>query len=129
MGIEQIDTIEEVRADIHEAKEDIARLKEEMEGLTLVQQMIKSGESKILQIWLQKLREEETKFLQVTQPWQDELVNLSLQVETKLAEFRETQTTVVNLFAEKITKESLEHARGSAVEMDGVHNKLNDVYT
>ena len=52
-----------------------------------------------------------------------------MQVEAKLAEFQETQTTVVNLFAGKVTKESLEQARGSIAEMDVVHNKLNDVYT
>ena len=46
-----------------------------MEGLTQVQRMIKLGESKKLQIWLLKLREEEAEFLQVTQPWQDELAN------------------------------------------------------
>ena len=94
-----------------------------------MQRMIKLGESKKLQIRLQKLREEETEFLQVTQPWQDKLVDLALQVEAKLAEFRETQSTVVNLFAGKVTKESLEQERGSVTEMDGAQNKLNDVYT
>lgn len=66
MGIEQIDTIEEVHADIHQVEADIAKLKAEMEGLTPVQWMIKLGESKKLQILLQKLWEEETEFLQVT---------------------------------------------------------------
>ena len=55
MGIEQIDTIEEVRAEIHQVEADIAKLKTDMEGLTPVQQMIKLGESKRLQIQLQKL--------------------------------------------------------------------------
>ena len=129
MGIEQIDTIEEVRTDIRQVEANIERLQEEMEGLTQVQQMIKLGESKKLQIQLQKLREEETKFLQVTHPWKDKLACLALQMEAKLANFQETQTTVVNLFAGKVTKESLEQARGSVAEMDGAHNKLNDVYT
>ena len=66
VSIEKINTIEEVCATIHQVEVDIARLKEEMKSLTLVQQMIKSGESKILQIQLQKLREEEIEFLQVT---------------------------------------------------------------
>ena len=48
MGIEQIDNIKEVHAEIHQAKVDITKLKEEMAGLTPVQQMIKSGESKRL---------------------------------------------------------------------------------
>ena len=40
-----------------------------MEGLTLVQWIIKVGESKKLQIRLQKMQEKETEFLQVTHPW------------------------------------------------------------
>ena len=94
-----------------------------------MQWMIKSGESKKLQIWLQKLQEEEIEFFQGTQQWQDELADLALQVEAKLAEFRETKITVVNLFAGKVTKESLEQARGSVTKMDGAHTKLNYVYT
>ena len=47
--------------------------------------MIKSGERNKLQNQLQKLREEETKFLQVTQPWQDEMADLALKVEAKFA--------------------------------------------
>ena len=66
MGIEQINTIGEVRVEIRQVEVDIARLKADMEGLTQVQRMIKSGESKKLQIRLQKLREEESEFLQVT---------------------------------------------------------------
>ena len=91
--------------------------------------MIKLGESKKLQIQLQKLWEEETEFLQVTQPWQDELADIALQVETKLAEFRETLIAMGKLFIEKVTKESLEQVKGSIAEMEGVHNKLQDVYT
>lgn len=66
MGIEHIDTIKEVHADIHQVEVDIARLKEEMESFTPMQWMIKSSERNKLQIWLQKLREEETEFLQFT---------------------------------------------------------------
>ena len=46
--------------------------------------------------------------MHVTQPWQDELVDLAQKVETKLAEFRETHATVGKLLAEQVTKESLE---------------------
>ena len=52
MGIEQIHTIKEVRADIHQVEVDIERLKVEMEGLTQVQRMIKSCDSKTLKIQL-----------------------------------------------------------------------------
>lgn len=44
-------------------------------------------------------------------------------------EFRETQATVGKLFAEQVTKESLEQVKGSVAEMVGVHDKLQDVYT
>ena len=33
------------------------------------------------------------------------------------------------LFAEQVTKESLEQVKGSVAEMVGAHNKLQDVYT
>ena len=59
-------------------------LKEETPGLTPVQRMVQSSKSKKLQIQLQKLHEEETEFLKVTQPWQDELVDLVQKVEKKL---------------------------------------------
>ena len=50
-------------------------------------------------------------------------------METKLAEFRETQATLGKLFAEQVTKESLEQAKGSVAEMVCAHDKLQDVYT
>ena len=78
---------------------------------------------------MQKLREEETEFLQVTQPWQDELVGLAMQVETTLVEFRETQSAVVKLFTGQVTKESLEQVKGSIAKMEDAHNKMQDVYT
>ena len=56
-------------------------------------------------------------------------MGLAQKVETKLAEFRETQATVGELFPEQVTKESLEQVKGSVAEMEGVHNKLQDVYT
>ena len=72
---------------------------------------------------------EETEFLKVTQPWQDELAYLVQKVETKLAEFKETQATMGKLLIEQVTKESLEQAKGSVMEMIVAHDKLQDVYT
>ena len=62
--------------------------------------------------------------MQVTQPWQDELVGLAQQVETKLAEFQETQATVGKLFTEQAIKKSLEQVKGSIAEMEDAHNKM-----
>ena len=52
------------------------KLKEETLGLTPIQQMVQSGKSKKLQIQLQRLQEDETKFMKVTQKWRDELADL-----------------------------------------------------
>ena len=68
-------------------------------------------------------------FFKVTQPWQDELADLAQKVETKLIEFKERQATMGKFLAEQVTKESLEQAKGSVVEMIGAHDKLQDVYT
>ena len=67
--------------------------------------------------------------MRVTQLWQDELIDLAQEVKTKLTEFRETQATVGKLFAEQVTRESLEQVKGSINEMASVHNKLQDIYT
>ena len=68
-------------------------------------------------------------FMRVTQPWQDELVDLGKKVETKLAEFKETQVIMGKLLAEEVTKKYLEKAKGSITEMEAMHDKLQDVYT
>ena len=75
------------------------------------------------------MHKEEIEFMRVTQPWQDELADLAQKVETKLIEFRETQATVGKLLVEEVTKESLENAKGSVVEMTAAHDKFQDIYT
>ena len=72
MGIEQITIVEEVCEEIRQVEAEIAKIKEETLGLTPVQRMVQSGKSKKLQMQLQRLREDKTKFMKVTQPWQDE---------------------------------------------------------
>ena len=67
--------------------------------------------------------------MRVTQPWQDELVDLAQKVDTKVAKFRETQNIVGKLVAEQVTRESLEQAKGSIVEMIAAHDNLKDIYT
>jgi hypothetical protein len=67
--------------------------------------------------------------MHVTQPWQDELVDLAQKEETKLAKFKQTQTTVGKMLAEQVTRDSLEQAKGSVTKMTIAHDKLQDVYT
>ena len=66
--------------------------------------------------------------MKVTQPWQDELVDLAQRVETKIAEFKEQQASIESMFSEQITRESLEQAKGSIVKMNVEHDELQDVY-
>ena len=68
-------------------------------------------------------------FLKVTQPWQDELVDLAQKVEKKITKFKETQAIMGKLLAEQVMQESLEWAKGSIEEMPATHDKLQDVYT
>ena len=66
--------------------------------------------------------------MKVTQPWQDELTDLTQKLERKLTEFKETQASVGKVLMEQITTECLEQAQGSVVEMNTEHEKLQDVY-
>ena len=76
-----------------------------------------------------RMSQKKTKKKPKWNPWQEELADLAQKVETKLAEFRETQATVGKLLTEEVTKESLEESKGSIAEMKVVHDKLQDVYT
>ena len=73
-----------MRKDIQQTEADIAKLKEETPDITPVQRMVQTGKRKKLQIQLQRLREDGVEFMKVTQPWQDELVDLAQKLETKL---------------------------------------------
>ena len=68
-------------------------------------------------------------FMKVTQPWQDELADFAQKLEMKLVELKETQASVGNMLTEQVTIESLEQAKGSVIEMNPEHDKLQDVYT
>ena len=87
--IEKIEAVEEVCEEIQQTETEIAKLTEEPLGLTPVQRMVHTGKRKKLQIQLQRLRADETKFIKVTYPWQDELADLALRVEMKITEFKE----------------------------------------
>lgn len=67
--------------------------------------------------------------MKVTQPWQDKLANLAQKVEVKLVEFKETKASMGKLLTEQVTTKSLEQAKGSIIEMNAEHDKLQDVYT
>ena len=66
--------------------------------------------------------------MKVTQPWQDELADLALRVETKIVEFKEQQASIESMLSKKVTRESLEQAKGSIVKMNAEHDELQDVY-
>ena len=66
--------------------------------------------------------------MKVTQPWQDELADLALRVETKITEFKEQQASIETMLSEQVTKESMEKTKGSIVKMNAEHDELQDVY-
>ena len=105
------------------------KLKEETPDITLVQQMVQTGKRKKLQIQLQRLREDETRFIKVTQPWQDELADLAQKLEMKLTKFKETQASVEKMLTEQVTIEYSEQTKGSITEMNANHDKVQDIYT
>jgi hypothetical protein len=53
--IEKIEAVEEVREEIRQTETKIVKLREETLGLTPIQQMVKIGKRKKLQIQLQRL--------------------------------------------------------------------------
>ena len=66
--------------------------------------------------------------MKVTQPWQDELADLALKVEMKIAKFKEKQVSIESMLMEQVTKESLEQAKGNIVKINIEHDELQDVY-
>ena len=66
--------------------------------------------------------------MKVTQPWKDELADLALKVETKIAKFKEKQVLIESMLTEQVMKESLEQTKGSIVKMNVEHDKLQNVY-
>ena len=91
--------------------------------------MLQIRKRKKQQIQPQRLREDETEFMKVTQPWQDELADLARRLEMKLTKFKETQASIGKLFEEQVKKESLDQAKGIIVEINVEHDKLQDIYT
>lgn len=74
-----------------------------MKDMPPLQRMLKMGENKKLQTELQKLHAQEAKYLKIVQPWQVEVSQSALQVNQKLTEFKEMQTTTASLMDEPPT--------------------------
>ena len=68
----------------------MTRINEEIVVLTPLQKLVRLKESRNLQEDIQALREKEIEMLKQLQPWQDEVSNMALNIESKLMEYKNT---------------------------------------
>ena len=73
--------------------------------------MLKMGKNKKLQGELQKLCTREEEYLKTVQPWQEEVSEITLQVDEKISEFKGMQTIVVSLLEDLVNVELVDTAR------------------
>ena len=59
---------------------------------------------------IQALREKEIEVLKQLQPWQDEVSDMALNIESKLMEYKNTQQTITSLLEEPAIADVVEAA-------------------
>ena len=62
---------------------------------------------------IQTLRAKEIEVLKQLQPWQDEVSDMALNIESKLMEYKNTQQTITSLLEESATVDVVEAAQES----------------
>ena len=66
---------------------------------------------------IQTLRAKEIEVLKQLQPWQDEVSDMALSIESKLMEYKNTQQTITSLLEEPAMVDIVEVAQESAVQI------------
>ena len=66
---------------------------------------------------IQTLRAKEIEVLKQLQPWQDEVSDMALSIESKLMEYKNTQQTITSLLEEPATADVVEAAQESATQI------------
>ena len=66
---------------------------------------------------IQTLRAKEIEVLKQLQPWQDEVSDMVLSIESKLMEYKNTQQTITLLLEEPTTADVIEAAQESAAQI------------
>ena len=88
--MEDIPTVVDTRREIQGAQEKLTRINEEIATLTPLQKLVRLKETRHLQEDIQTLRAKEIEVLKQLQPWQDEVSDMALNIESKLMEYKNT---------------------------------------
>ena len=76
------------------------------------------GENKKLQGELQKLCAREAEYMKIVQPWQDEVLEIALQVDAKISEFKAMKSTVVSLLEASVSAKLVNTTRECIDQID-----------
>ena len=79
--------------------------------------MVRLKETRHLQEDIQALCAKEIEVLKQLQPWQDEFLDMALNIESKLMEYKNTQQTITSLLEEPTTTNVVEATQESAVQI------------
>ena len=115
--MEDIDDLVEVYEALKKNQKELDEVTTTMKYLVLLQCMLKMGESKRLQTELQQLRAKEAEYLQTLQPWQEQVLEITVKVNAKLTEFQVMQATIVSLLVEPPTANLINIAKECVDQM------------
>ena len=115
--MEDIPAIVDTRREIQGAQEKLTRINEEIAALTPLQKLVRLKETRHLQEDIQALRAKEIEVLKQLQPWQDEVSDMALNIESKLKEYKNMQQTITSLLEEPTMADVVEAAQESAAQI------------
>ena len=115
--MEDIPAIMDSRQEIQGAQEKLTRINEEIVVLTPLQKLVRLKETRHLQEDIQTLRAKEIEVLKQLQPWQDEVSDMALNIESKLREYKNTKQTSTSLLEEPTTVDVVEAAQESVAQI------------
>ena len=88
--MEDIPVVVDTRREIQGAQEKLTKINEEIAALTPLQKLVILKETRHLQEDIQTLCAKEIEVLKQLQPWQDEVSDMALNIESKLMEYKNT---------------------------------------
>ena len=115
--MEDIPTIVDTHRKIQGAQEKLTIINEEIAGLTPLQKLVRLKETRHLQEDIQALRAKEIEVLKQLQPSQDEVLDMALNIESILMEYKNTQQTITSLLEEPATSDVVEAAQESVAQI------------
>lgn len=116
--INDIEDLVNVREAIQKTQQEMDTIVVGMKDLIAIQHMIKMGETKKLQTQMQTLCKDEARYLKTVQPWQEEVSQISIQVNDKLKEIKARQMTAVSLLEQPATAELVETTKECVEQLE-----------